>query len=421
MDIRRPDQTRNKRIRRILITAAGLTVIALITVALSRLKPAAPSVDKASVWSDTVKRGSMLREVRGNGTLVPEEIRWITAVSPGRVERILLLPGVTVKPETVLVELSNPELQQAALDAESQLRGAESQLERLKAQLDNDRLTQESVIANLKSDLTLAEIEADAQDSLLESGLIPSLMAKKYRSAADELKTRHQMEIKRLANKDRSAKAQLIAQEADLEKFRQQVQLKKQQVAALRVQAGMEGVLQRLGDGPALQSGQQLAAGANIARIANPAKLKAEIKIAETQAKDIQHGQSVSIDTRNGLIPGHVVRIDPSVLNGTVTVDVALDGPLPKGARPDLSVDGSITLERLEDVLYVGRPVSAQPESKASLFKLTDGGRTAVRISVKLGRSSVSSIEVVQGLEVGDQVILSDTAQWDAYDRLRLN
>jgi HlyD family secretion protein len=421
MDIPRPDQTRKKQIRRILVATIGLAAITLITVALSRLKPAAPSVDKASVWSDAVKRGSMLREVRGNGTLVPEEIRWITAASPGRVERILLLPGVTVKPDTVIIELSNPELEQAAFDAESQLRGAESQLERLKAQLDNDRLTQESAISNLKSDLTLAEIEADAQESLLESGLIPSLIAKRYRATANELKTRHQMETKRLANMDRSAKAQLVAQESDLEKFRQQSRLRKQQVAALRVQAGMEGVLQRLGDGPPLQSGQQLGAGANIARIANPAKLKAEIKIAETQAKDIQHGQSVSIDTRNGLIPGHVVRIDPSVLNGTVTVDVALDAPLPKGARPDLSVDGSITLEKLEDVLYVGRPVSAQAESKASLFKIIDGGRAAVRVSVKLGRSSVSSIEVVQGLEIGDLVILSDTAQWDACDRIRLN
>ncbi len=381
MDIARPDIFLKKRRRRILFAISSLAVLAVVTVGLSRLKPAVPSVD-SPVYSDTVKRGPMLREVRGNGALVPEEIRWLTATSPGRVENILLLAGVTVKADTVLVELSNPELEQAAFDAES--------------------------------------LEAEADESLRKDGLVANLTAKRSRSKADDLETRYQLEQKRLEISAKSAHAQRLVQEAELSKLRKQDQLKKQQVAALKVRAGFDGVLQKVGDVTPLQVGQQVLAGANIARIANPNKLKAEIKIAETQAKDIQHGQAAEVDTRNGKIPGHVVRIDPSVQNGTVTVDVALDGPLPKGARPDLSVDATITLEKLDDVLFVGRPVNGQPDSKVSLFKLTDGGREAVRIPVQLGRSSVSSIEILDGLQAGDQIILSDMSQWDAHDRLKL-
>jgi len=362
----------------------------------------------------------MLREVRGNGTLVPEDIRWITATSPGRIERIPLLPGVTVTADTVLVELSNPELAQAAFDAESKVSAGEAGLEKLKVQLESERLTQESAVASLKSDFVLASIEADADEKLRQDGLVPGLVAKRSRARADELEARHKLEQERLAIQAKSAQAQLKVQEAELATLRKQCQLKQQQVEGLKVRAGFAGVLQRLGEDRPLQVGQQLSAGAAIARIADPTKLKAEIKVAETQAKDIQHGQAAAIDTRNGIIPGHVVRIDPAVQNGTVTVDVALDGDLPKGARPDLSVDGTITLERLEDVLYVGRPVQSQPDSKAALFRVVESGKAAVRVPVKLGRSSVSTVEIVQGLDVGDQVILSDMSQWDAHERVRL-
>ena len=419
MDIARPDISRQKRRRRILNVVVGLALLALITVGLSRLKPALPTLDSPA-FTDTVKRGEMLREVRGNGTLVPEEIRWITATSPGRVENILLLPGVTVEADTVLVELSNPELEQATFEAESQWHAAEAQSERLKVQLDSERLTQRSVIASLKSDLAQAKIEAEADEDLLKDGLVPALSAKRTRSRANELQERHELEQERLTMSARSTSAQLRVQEAEVERLRKQFELKQRQVAALKVRAGIAGVLQRLGDERPLQAGQQLAVGANIARIANPEKLKAEIKIAETQARDIQFDQRALIDTRNGTVAGHVVRIDPAVQNGTVTVDVKLDAPLPRGARPDLSVDGTITLERLEDVLYVGRPVNGQAESQVGLFKIVDGGKRAVRVPVKLGRTSVTSIEVTQGLEAGDQIILSDMSQFDAHEQVRL-
>jgi HlyD family secretion protein len=419
VDIARPDITRQKRRRQILVSFISLAVLALITVGLLRLKPALPTLD-GPAFTDIVKRGKMLREVRGNGTLVPEEIRWITAMSPGRVENILLLPGVTVKADTVLVELSNPELEQSAFEAESQWHAAEAQLEKLTVQLESEHLTQESVVASLKSDLAQAKLEAEADQELLKDGLVPNLTEKRSRSKADELEARYRLEQKRLEISAKSTHAQVQVQDAEVERLRKQYQLKLRQVEALKVRAGIDGVLQRLGDERPLQAGQQLVAGANIARIANPAKLKAEIKIAETQARDIQFDQHAEIDTRNGVIAGHVVRIDPAVQNGTVMVDVKLDAPLPKGARPDLSVDGTITLERLEDVLYVGRPVNGQAESLVSLFKVTDGGKGAMRVAVKLGRTSVSSIEVLDGLQVGDTIILSDMSQWDTHDRVKL-
>lgn len=415
-----PALKKRRQRRRWLLTGGAVAALALVTIGLSRLQPAAPAIEKSTVWTDTVKRGAMLREVRGNGTLVPEDIRWITATSPGRIERIPLLPGVTVTADTVLVELSNPELVQAAFEVKSKVSAGEAGMEKLKVQLESDRLTQESAVASLKSDLVLASIEADADEKLRQAGLVPELGAKRSRAKADELLARHALEQQRLAINAKSAQAQLKVQEAELAALRTQCQLRKQQVEGLKVRAGFAGVLQRLGDERPLQLGQQLNAGAAIARIADPSKLKAEIKVAETQAKDIQHGQPAVVDTRNGVIPGHVVRIDPAVQNGTVAVDVALDGPLPKGARPDLSVDGTIELERLQDVLYVGRPVQSQADSKTSLFRLADNGKAAVRVPVKLGRSSVSTVEVVEGLQVGEQVILSDMSQWDAHDRVRL-
>jgi HlyD family secretion protein len=419
MDIPRPDLSRRKRRRRIALSIAAAALLGLITLGLSQLKPALPLVDQTSL-TDTVKRGEMLCEVHGNGTLVPEEIRWITASTGGRVEKILLLPGVPVEPDTVLIELSNPELEQETFEAESQWHGAEAQMEKLNVQLDSERLTQVSLIASLKSDLAQADIEAEADELLFKEGLVPALTAKRTRSRADELKGRHALEQERLTISAKSTLAQKRVQEAEVERLRKQWELKKRQTQALKVRAGIPGVLQRLGDERPLQAGQQLLAGATIARIANPTKLKAEIKIPETQARDIQFNQRAVIDTRNGTVPGHVVRIDPAALNGTVTVDIALDAPPPRGSRPDLNVDATITLEHLENVLHVGRPFNGRPESLVGLFKVVDEGKRAVRVQAKLGRVSVSRIEVKGGLSAGDQIILSDMSPYDGHDQVRL-
>ena len=421
MDIARPEFARQRRRRRILYSALGLIALGAITVGLSRLKPAAPSVDKAQVWTDTVKRGDIPRQVRGNGTLVPEEIHWIPATTPGRVERILVLPGAPVKADTILLELTNPEVEQAAFDAEWQLKGAEAQSNKLKVQLESESLAEAALAAQINADCSVARLDAEADAKLAADKLVDRLTAMRSKTKAEQLTERCDLEQKRLAILDQSHKAQLAAQEAELERLRAILALKRKQLAELKVRAGIDGVLQRLGDLDQLQVGQQLPAGANIARVADPTKLKAEVKVVETQAKDIAIGQKAVIDTRNGLIPGHVTRIDPAVQNGTVTVDVALDGELPKGARPDLSVEGTIELELLQNVLYVGRPVHGQSESPVGLFKLVAGGREAIRVPVKLGRSSVNTIEILQGLNIGDTVILSDMSQWDAHDRVRLN
>ncbi len=424
MDVARPDIARRRRRRRILYSVAGLGALVVITIGLSRLKPAAPLVENA--WPDTVKRATsenpMLLNVRGNGTLVPEEILWIPTLSAGRVERILILPGARVKPDTVLVELSNPDVDQAAFDAESQLKGAEADMANLRVQLDSQKLAEEAMVAMSQANYSGAKLDFEVNDELAKAGLVPALTLKQSKAKAEELAKLLEIEQQRLTISADAARAQLAVQEAKVAQLRAQLQLRRRQVEALKIRAGIDGVLQKLGDAAAtsmLQEGQQLAPGANVARVANPAKLKAEIKVAETQAKDIQFDQRAEIDTRNGVIPGHVIRIDPAVQNGTVTVDVALDGPLPKGARPDLSVDGTIELARLDNVLYVGRPVQGQPESTILLFKIVDGGKEAVRVPVKLGRTSVSAIVVLEGLQVGDQVILSDMSQYDA-PRVRL-
>ncbi|HLH56798.1 MAG TPA: HlyD family efflux transporter periplasmic adaptor subunit [Verrucomicrobiae bacterium] len=422
MDIPRPDQARKKRRRRIAAAVSGLALVALITVGLSRLKPAAPPVERASLLFDTVKRGELLRQVRGNGTLVPQEIRWIPTINQGRVERILVLPGARVTNDTVLVELSNPEVTQAAFDAESLVKSAEADLANLRVQLESQKLTQRSAVATAQANYSSAKLDLEVNDELAKAGLVPAITLKQAKAKAEELASLLEIEQERLTISADSAAAQIAAQDTKLAQLRGQLELKRHQVEALKIRAGVYGVLQRLGDlSNPLQEGQQLPAGALVARVAQPEHLKAAIKIAETQAKDIQLDQSAEIDTRNGVIPGHVIRVDPAVDNGTVTVDVALDGPLPKGARPDLSVDGVIELERLEDVLFVGRPVQGQPESLISLFKVTPGGREATRVQVKLGRSSVGSIEVVQGLQLGDTIILSDMSQWDSVERVRLN
>jgi HlyD family secretion protein len=421
MDIHRTIDIKKRRLRRILLGSAGVLVLAAITLGLSRLKPAAPQVDRSNIYLDTVKRGDIPREVRGNGTLVPQQIQFVQARTEGRVEQVFVLAGTAVKADTLLMELSNPELRQAALDAEWQLKAGDAQLIRLKVQLESERLTQEAATATLKTECTLAIVDAETDTELAKSGLVPALTLKKSLARAEEYKSRYEIELKRLAIISESTKAQVAVQEAELAKLRAMLELKREQVAALQVRPGIEGVLQQVGDKEMLQAGQRVMPGATLAKVVQPTKLKAEIKIAETQARDLQLGQSATIDTHNGLVPGEVIRIDPAAQNGTVTVDVMLKGALPKGARPDMNVEGTVLLERLQNVLYVGRPINGQPESTVGLFKVVNSGKEAIRVPVKLGRGSVNTIEVLSGLEIGDQVILIDMSQWDAHDRIRLN
>jgi HlyD family secretion protein len=421
MDVARPDLARKKRRRRLILSILSLLAVAVVTLGLSQLDPAAPTVEKGSIWTDTVKRGEMLRQVRGNGSLVPEQIQFVQSETDGRVERILVKPGAQVTPDTVIMELSNAELKQEVFDAEYEVKIGEAQLAKLKVQLESERLTQKALFATLKSEAEQASLVAQADANLLQQGLVPVLTERQSRAKATDLKGRVEIEEERLRISADSVKAQLIAADAELEKTRALLALKGRQLAALKVLAGIDGVLQQIGDTQTLQVGQRISPSATLAKIVQPTKLKAEIRIAETQARDILIGQLAAIDTRNGIIPGRVVRVDPSVLNGTVTVDVKLEGELPRGARPDLSVDGTIELERLDDALYVGRPVQGQPDSSISLFKVIEAGRAAVRVAVKLGRSSVSTIEVLEGLQVGDQVVLSDMSAWDGHDRLKLN
>ena len=397
--------------------AAALGAVLAITLGLARLKPAAPTVERGSIWVDTVMRGPMVRQVRGLGTLVPEEVRWIPAATESRVERIYVKPGAAVKTDTILLELSNPELELAALDAQMQLRAAEADHTNLKVGLESQRLDEQANAATIQASFHQARLQAEADEELAKDGLVPNLTLKLSQSKAQELGTRKELEEKRLNISAEAAEAQLAAQQAKVDQLRALARLKKSQVDALRVRPGLEGVLQQL----PVQVGQRVAPGATLAKVADPRRLKAELKIAETQAKDIQIGQPAVIDTRNGVVAGHVARIDPAVQNGTVTVDVAFDAALPKGSRPDLSVDGTIELERLTDVLHVGRPAFGQEQSSVGIFRLQPGGREAERVKVRLGRSSVNMIEIVDGLKEGDQVILSDTSAWDAFDRLRLN
>jgi HlyD family secretion protein len=341
-------------------------------------------------------------------------------MNQGRIENILVLPGAAVKADTVLVELSNPEVEQAAFDASWQLKAAEAELANLRVQLEGQRLTQKAAATVAQANYTSAKLDAEVNENLAKDGLVPAITLKQALAKAEELKKISEVEDERYRIVADATEAQLAVQRAKVEQLRAQLELKQHQVDALKVRAGLDGVLQQLGDTATLQRGQQLMAGANVARVANPAKLKAEIRVAETQAKDVFIGQIATIDTRNGVIKGHVVRSDPGAQNGTVTVDVALDGPLPRGARPNLSVDGTIEIERLDDAVYVGRPVQGQPDSTIGLFKLVDAGKHAVRVPVKLGATSVSSVVIKDGLEVGDQVILSDMSAYDAHERVRL-
>ena len=417
MDIARPDIARAKKIRRIVYGTGFTVVILLITVGVSRLEPAAPRVDKNTVFTHTVGRGEILRAVRGTGTLVPEQIRWITAITSGTVEQILIRPGAEVTPDTVIVELSNPELAQQALEAQLQLDAALARYESRQVDLQRQVLIQQAGLATVEADLSLARLDAEAGEELAADGLVSQIDLRKSQSQAAVLETRHEIEQRLLAIQADSVKAELAAEQAEVDRLRTIYQLRQDQVSDLRVRAGNTGILQEV----PLEEGQSVTPGTNLARVGDPSRLKAELRIAETQAKDIQIDQPAAIDTRNGVIPGHVTRIDPAVQQGTVTVDVALDGELPKGARPDTTVDGTIELERLENVIYVTRPVFGQEHSVVSLFKLDPESDDAVRTRVSLGRSSVSTIEVLEGLQPGDQVVLSDMSQWDAFDRVRLN
>lgn len=419
MDIPRPASVaQSKKRKQIMFGVAGIVVTALVSVFLARLQPAAPTVERATVWVDTVKRGPMLRQVRGLGTLVPvdEARRWVPASTQGRVERIVLRPGVQVTPDTIVLELSDPQVQQALNDADQQLRASEADFNSLKARLDAETLNQRAQAAIVKADFQNAQTEREMNEGLSKDGLVSNLVLRQSVVRAESLKTRDGIETDRLKVSQQSALAQLASAQALVDQRRSNLVLRRQQVDQLRVRAGMAGVLEQV----PVEVGQQVAPGTNLVRVADPTRLKAELRIAETQAKDLTIGQVASVDTRNGIIAGKVIRIDPAAANGTVTVDVALEGPLPRGARPDLSVDGTIELERLDNVLYVGRPAFGQEQSTVGLFKLDKATGEASRSQVQLGRSSVNTIEILGGLAEGDEVVLSDMSAWDQFDRIRL-
>jgi len=416
MDLPRTDFKQQQTRKRRILIGVGLAALAATTLALAGLKPAAPEVERGAVWVDTVKRGELLRQVRGPGTLVPKEIRWIAAESDGRVERVLVKPGATVKADTVLLELYNPDVVRAFDDARAGYAGAQADHAALKVRVENEELDQRARHAAARADYESAKLQVEAEAELVENGVVSQITYKRSVLTAEQLKVKLDIETERLGKAKGSVDAQVNASLARLEQSRTSFKLREQQFRGLKVRAGISGVLQQL----PVEAGQQVQQGMNLARVAQPETLIAELRIPETQARDVALGQKVAVDTRNGIVEGAVLRIDPGVSNGTVQVDVELTGALPRGARPDLSVDGTIEIERLADVLYVGRPAYGQPESTITLFKLDADGDEARRVPVALGRSSVNLIEVRQGLVEGDQVVLSDTAQWDDYDRIEL-
>jgi HlyD family secretion protein len=417
MDIKRPGKSKlKKRIRIGILVVIGLGAVGGITFVLAKLKPAAPTLDRSTAVIETVKHGQMLLEVHGNGTLVPQVTRWVPAPADGRVEKIMVQAGVEVGAGTVIVELSNPQMEQQALDADFQVKAAQADQESLRVRLESENMTQQSAIATINAEYSQAKIQLDTDEVLAKQGLVADLLLKISRVKVQDLANRLKVEQQRLAISGRATKAQINAQDARIQQLRALAKLKKGQVDALKVRAGTNGVLQVV----AVQEGQQVAPGVNIARVADPASLKAELKIAETQIKDVRIGQPVAVDTRNGIIQGHVSRIDPAAREGTFVVDVELTGPLPGSARPDLSVDGTIELARLNNVLNVGRPAFGQGQQTVGMFRLSPDGQEAVRTQVTLGRSSVSTIEILSGLKEGDQVILSDTSAMDSYNRIRI-
>jgi len=417
MDIKRPPKSKiKKKLKTAILIVVGLIGVGGITYALAKLKPAAFTVDRSTAVIETVKRGEMVRDVRGNGTLVPEVTRWVPAPAQGRVETILLQAGVEVEPATVIAELSNPQMEQQATDADFQVKAAVADEENLKVKLESDTMTQKAAIATINAQYSQAKLQLDADEKLGEQKLIAELQLKISRVNVQDLANRLKVEQERLAVTARSTKAQLNAASSRLDQLRALAKLKREQVDALKVRAGSAGVLQQV----SVQVGQQVTPGLNLARVADPQSLKAVLRVAETQIKDVRVGQPVVIDTRNGLIQGQVTRIDPAAREGTFEIDASLNGPLPPSARPDLSVDGTIELERLKDVLKVGRPAFGQAQQTIGMFVLTPDGTEAERKTVRLGRNSVSQIEILDGLKEGDRVIISDTSQLDNYPRIRI-
>ena len=420
MDVMRPQKNffRRRNARLALYGALALLGAGGVSYVLAHLRPAAPAVDRSAVWVDAVQRGPLLRDVRGLGTLTPEEIRWIAARSEGRVERIAVWPGTTVQPDTVLIVLGNPELEQAVLDADAAVTAAQAKLVNLKAQLEGQTLERQAAEAKARGDRDTAIAQMEVNERLSQQGLIAAVELKKSRISAQMLTDSSEIERQRVDFARQAVEPQLAVARSEVDLARAQAALKRGQLDALQVRAGMAGVLQQI----AVEAGQRVTAGASLARVADPARLKAQIKVPETQAKDIAPGLSANIDTRNGIVAGRVSRIDPAVTQGSVLVDVTFDGaPLPKGARPDLSVEGSIELERLPDAVFVGRPAFSQENSMVSLFKLTADGNEANRVRVRLGRGSINAVEIKEGLQPGDRVILSDTSAYDGHERIRLN
>lgn len=416
MDIPRTGQAQKRRMKRSIAAVAGIAAVSLLTFGLSRLEPAAPTVKKETIWTETVKRGDMMRSVRGPGTLVPEEVRWISAPVEGRVERIPALPGVVVQADTVLLEMSDPQIEQAVLEAESQLKAAQAEYLNLKAQLDSQILSQQAQVTAAQSESSQARMQAEADTKLAKDGLVPDIKQKMSQMKSEQLGKQATIEQARYEQHKRSASAQLAAQRARVEQMQALYALRRRQVESLTVRAGIPGVLQEL----PVQVGQSVTPGTVLARVARPERLKAELHIPEGQAKDVMVGMTAQIDTRPAIVTGRVVRVAPSSQEGTVTVDVAFEGPLPKGARPNLSVDGTIELQKLPNVLYVGRPSYGQPNSKIELFKMISNDE-AVRVPVELGQMSSSTVQIVNGLQPGDKVILSDTSALDGYKKIRVN
>jgi HlyD family secretion protein len=417
MDIARPERALMLRRRRIFWGVGAGLAVAVGALAIARIEPAAPAVDSGTLWIDTVKRGPMLREVRGQGALVPEREQWISATSEGRVETVVLRAGERVTADSVIVVLQNPELAQQAAEARSQVATAEADLRVLDAQLASQALNQEADASNVAEQAAEAKLQVEANERLFAEQLIPALTLQLSKLHADELAHRAQLENQRLARLREANAAQLAGRRSQLDQTRTLARLRDEQLAAMVVKAGIAGILQEV----AVQPGQGVNPGTVLARVAQPETLKAELRVPETQAKDVALGQLAQIDTRNGIVAGKVARIDPAARQGTVTVDVTLTGTMPAGARPDLSIDGTIEIERLADVLYVGRPAFGQPGEKVGLFRLSRAGSTATRATVELGRASTHTIEIVRGLSVGDRVILSDTNEWDAFPKIRLH
>lgn len=417
MDIHRPDLRRKKNVRRAVIGGSVLLVIVLGSVGLTRLETATPSVSRASVWIGEVRSGEMILQVRGPGTLVPREIRWIAAQTDARVERILMRPGALVEPGTVLVEMSNAELMQEAEEARHEVEAAQAELTQLEARLRSEQLAQQATLAAARAEYEAARLQVEAESGPAKEGIVPAIQYQRSKLLAEQLKIRMEVEEERLQQFSASMAAQIAAQRARLEQVRNAYQRRADQVESLQVRAGISGVLQQV----LVEEGQRVTQGANLARVARPDELQAELQIPETQARDVQIGQKAIIDTRNGMVEGRVIRIDPAVQSGTVQVDVELIGELPRGARPDLSVDGTIEIERLSQVVFTGRPARTLPNTETNLFKLVDGGRNAVRVPVKIGRTSVDAVEIVHGLAPGDEIILSDTSAWDGHARIVLN